>query len=313
MNPIRLSIIIVTWNIREVLKDCLVSLYREDLNVSFEVILFDNGSEDGTPDMVEAEFPQVSLIRHHENLGFPKANNRAIEHAQGDYIVLLNSDTVIIEPSVFSQWVEFMDRHPEAGASGCRLQYPDGNHQVGDAGFQPGLATVFNYAFFLSKIFPRLFRGLFVSYTGSGPVEVDWICGADLMVRRSILPEVGVLDEDIFIFAEDIEWGCRIKSKGHKVYYLPDLRIVHLHGATTDKYPTMFSGMPLKNLRGLYRSFNPRQPLILYDLIISTGFLLRCTLYWLMFYKEKEYRASKIKRMCQYFKSAVAQIGTAAK
>lgn len=306
----RLSIIIVAWNIRDVLRDCLRSLFREDLEVASEVIVFDNGSDDGTPEMVAGEFPAVKLIRSPENLGFAKGNNRAMKAARGDYVLLLNSDTVVIDSTIFKRWVTFMDSHPDAGLSGCRLLFPDGTHQVGDAGYRPGPASVLVHNFFLSRLLPGIFRGLFVS-SAKPPyrIEVDWISGADLLVRRSILPEVGLLDESIFIYAEDIEWGCRIRSFGYKAYYLSDLRIVHLQGATTGRYPETFSGMDVRNLRELYLALNPGSPAVLYDLAMSIGFLLRFLLYSIMLWRTSEYRKARAARMFRYFRFSVARFG----
>lgn len=309
-DKVRLSIIIVTWNIRDVLRDCLESLFREDLGINYEVILVENGSKDGTVEMLEQDFPLVNVIRNKENRGFPKANNQGIEVARGDYVLLLNSDTIITDPAIFPRWVTFMDDNPDAGLSGCRLVFRDGTHQVGDAGYRPSLATLTAHNFFLNRLFPNFFKGLLVSYLKSpGRMEVDWICGADLMVRRSIIPETGPLDENIFIYAEDVEWGCRIRSFGYKGYYLPDLELIHLQGATTGQYPDQFSGMDLKNMRQIYKALNPRQPLFLFDLIMSTGFFLRTVLYTVMFWKPRDFRRSRSARMYKYFKFSVAHFG----
>lgn len=298
----RLSIIIVVWNIRDVLRDCLQSLFREDLGVPNEVIVFDNGSGDGTPEMVAAEFPSVTLMRSPENLGFAKGNNEAMKVARGDYFLLLNSDTVIIDSGIFRPWISFMDAHPEAGMSGCQLLFPDRSHQVGDAGYRPSPSVIIAHNLFLSRLLPALFKGLFVSFSSPpGRIDVDWICGADVLVRRSILRQVGLLDEDIFIYAEDIEWGCRVRSFGHQVYYLSDLRIVHLQGATTGKYPGKFSGMDVRNLRQLYHALNPGSSMAVYDIAMSLGFLARSLLYSIMLWRPHEYRRVRAARMYRYF------------
>ena len=311
-GDVRLSIIIVTWNIKDVLRQCLESLFRDDLGVSYEVILVDNGSIDGTVEMLESDFPRVQVLRNAENLGFPKANNQGIERARGDYVLLLNSDTIIKDPGVFPAWIEFMDSHPEAGFSGCRLVFRDDSHQVGDAGYRPGLSTVFSHNFFLNRLFPGMVKGLLVSYRKSpGVLAVDWICGADLMIRKSILPEVGLLDENIFIYAEDVEWGCRARSFGYQGYYLPDLEIVHLQGATTGQYPDQFSGMDLRNMRQIFKLINPRQPLLVYDLLMVSGFILRSVLYAVMFWQPRDFRHQRASRMFKYLKFSLANIGKA--
>lgn len=310
-RPLKLSIIIVAWNIRDVLRECLRSLFREPLHVAHEVIVFDNGSSDGTPDMVAAEFPAASLIRHPENLGFAGGNNRAIAMSRGEYVLLLNSDTVITDPGIFAPWVAFMDAHPDVAFSGCQLTFPDGTHQVGDAGYRPTAAAILSHNLFLSRLLPGLFRGLFVSYSRApGRIEVDWICGADVLVRRSILPQVGLLDEKIFIYAEDLEWGCRIRSFGHRAYYLSDLVLVHLQGATTGKYPERFSGMDLRNLRELYRNLNAPRSMLFYDTVMSFGFLLRFLLYSGMFWKDAAYRRARAARMFKYFRVSLSSMGS---
>jgi len=309
-GAVRLSIIIVTWNIKDVLRPCLESLFRDNLEVACEVILVDNGSIDGTVEMLESDFPQVQVLRNAENLGFPKANNQGIERARGDYILLLNSDTIITDPGIFPVWIDFMDSHPEAGFSGCRLVFADESHQVGDAGYRPGLWTVFSHNFFLNRLFPGAVKGLLVSYRKSpGVLAVDWVCGADLMIRKSILPEVGLLDENIFIYAEDVEWGCRARTFGYRGYYLPDLEIVHLQGATTGKYPDQFSGMDLKNMRRIFKALNPGQPLLIYDLLMVAGFILRSVLYALMFWQPRDFRRRRASRMFKYLKFSLANIG----
>jgi N-acetylglucosaminyl-diphospho-decaprenol L-rhamnosyltransferase len=306
----RLSIIIVVWNIRDVLRDCLQSLYRDDLGVSHEVIVFDNGSADGTPEMVAAEFPRVTLLRNPENLGFAKGNNEAMKAARGDYFLLLNSDTVIIDSGIFRQWIDFMDAHPDVGMSGCQLLFPDRNHQVGDAGYRPSPSVIVAHNLFLSRLLPGLFRGLFVSFSSPpGRIDVDWISGADVLVRSAILPQVGLLDEEIFIYAEDIEWGCRVRSFGHRVCYLSDMRIVHLQGATTGQYPAKFSGMDVRNLRQLYHSLNPRSSMAVYDIAMALGFLARSLLYSVMLWRPREYRSVRAARMYRYFGFSLSNLG----
>ena len=310
----KLSIIIVAWNIRDVLRDCLQSVFKDDLGVSNEVIVFDNGSADGTPEMIATEFPLVRLIRNPDNLGFAKGNNQAMKVARGEYFLLLNSDTVIIDSSVFRPWVAFMDVRRDVGMSGCQLLFPDRSHQVGDAGYRPAPGVVVAHNFFLPRLFPKIFKGLFVSFSRPpGRIEVDWITGADVLVRRSILPQVGLLDETIFIYAEDIEWGCRVRAFGHKVCYLSDLEIVHLQGATTGKYPEKFSGMDARNLRQLYHALNPRRSMLFYDLVMSAGFLARCALYSIMLWRPGEYRRARASRMYRYLRYSVASLGTPAR
>ncbi|HOJ70321.1 MAG TPA: glycosyltransferase family 2 protein [Syntrophorhabdaceae bacterium] len=307
----KLSVIIVSWNSQEFLVPCLTSVFNKNPDFDFEVILIDNASTDHSIGSVKEVFTQVKTIENKENIGFTRANNQGIGVSKGEYILLLNPDTIIIEENLFKKWVTFMDEHPEAGASGCRLIYPDGVHQVGDAGYKPSLKTVINFSFFISRIFSQ-FRGLFVNYKKlTHPVEVDWICGADFLVRRSILDKVGLMNEDIFMYADDIEWGCRIRDYGYKIFYLPHFSIIHLQGGSAKKREDIgsFSNLWLKNIRLFFKYCNKNQPVFLYDVVISTGFLLRAFFYYCLYItSKKEDTKIKAKKMFTYFKFSISNM-----
>jgi N-acetylglucosaminyl-diphospho-decaprenol L-rhamnosyltransferase len=312
----RLSIIIVNWNTADLLRQCLDSFYREASESGIEIIVVDNASSDGSVTMVEEAFPEVVLICNPRNLGFARANNQALRVARGAYVLLLNSDTIIKQGGLWEAWLAFMDSHPYAGASGCRLIYPDGSHQVGDAGFRPDPTTTCNYALFLTHLSPSRFNGLFLSYRKlSAPLEVDWVCGAALLVRASILDQVGLLDEKHFMYAEDVEWGCRIKSQGFAVYYLPHLEIIHLQGASTRKQEDSkeFSLLWLANLRRLYSFYHGSRGLLLFDLMLSFGFLLRSVFYYLLSLKQAgENLRAKSFRMAKCLEFCLRQVGNRA-
>ncbi len=304
----KLSVVLVNWNTAELLGQCLDSLFSQDLSAPFEVIVVDNASTDGSVDMVRRQFPRVDLVVAAENLGFTKANNLALEKASGEYVLLLNPDTVMPDRHTLAAWLRFMDEHPQASASGCRLIFPDGSHQVGDAGFRPTLASVASYALFLSKIVPGV-KTLYLNYSGfRGPMEVDWICGADFLVRRSILPEVGMMDESIFLYADDVEWGCRMRASGHRIFYLPGLSIVHLQGAT--RAAPVNGGLSfawLENMRSLYGRYNSGKGLVLFDILFCVNFALRAALYKLWFMASRDQKArEKGRRMGQYLKLVLA-------
>ena len=303
---IKLSTIIVNRNTGELLEQCLVSLFRQDVQAPTEVIVVDNASSDGSVEMVRRRFPQVAVMENSENLGFTRANNRAIERASGEYLLLLNPDTIIPNDRTLTGWLAFMDEHREAGASGCRLVFPNGDHQVGDAGFKPTLGSVSSYALFLSKIFPS-FKGVYLNHAPRRPCEVDWVCGADLLVRRSIIADVGSMDEDIFMYADDIEWGCRIRASGYKIYYLPMLTIIHYQGATggTAMGKDNPSFVWFDNMRSLYVLYHKRQPIVLFDILFSINFLLRGVLYHLCYLRSKDPKTgAKAGLMWQYLRLA---------
>jgi N-acetylglucosaminyl-diphospho-decaprenol L-rhamnosyltransferase len=302
----KLSIVIVNWNATEFLDGCLTSLFRKDAGVPWEIIVVDNAS-DLSPRATVARHPGVRLIENSSNTGFAKANNQAIARAEGEYILLLNPDTVIEDTAILKDWIGFMDARPDVGASGCKLVFPDGSHQVGDAGFRPSLKTVFNFSFFLSRILPHTFKGLFITRGSlSGTMEVDWVCGADFLVRKSVLSRTGLMDESIFLYAEDVEWGCRIRSFGYKVCYLPFLKIIHFQGASSNKtdLPPTVSFLWLENLRRLYKSYGKNQPLIFFDAILSLGYLLRALIYCILSIVRGHDAASRRRapQMLRYFR-----------
>ena len=296
----------------EFLRSCLVSLFDKNLNFDFEVIIVDNYSNDNSVDFLKNEFPDIRLIQNDINIGFTKANNQAIKEAKGNYILLLNPDTIMTDKDILKNWYIFMENNPDVGASGCRLIYEDGSHQVGDAGYKPTIETVFNFSFFLSKLRPERFKGIFLNYSKLNvPIEVDWIGGADFLVRRTVLDKVGLMDEDIFMYADDIEWGCRIKEHGYRIMYLPQMKIIHLQGGSAKKQKEIseFSSLWLKNIRLLYKHYNKNQPVILYDLIISTGFLIRAVLYFGLFLKSRD-EDTKIRsyKMFKYFQFSISNL-----
>ncbi|MBA4417138.1 MAG: glycosyl transferase family 2 [Syntrophus sp. (in: bacteria)] len=306
MHLIKLSIVIVNWNTREFLRDCLNSLMSRMVSVEYEIIVVDNASTDDSLNMLREEFPSVHLIKNSYNAGFAKANNIGIKASRGEFVLLLNPDTIVSDPGIFKEWIAFMDFHKDAGASGCKLVFPDNSHQVGDAGFKPHLGTAVNFAFFLSKIFPYSCKGLFISSDRlAKEMEVDWVCGADFMIRKSILTETGLLDETIFMYAEDVEWGCRIRSFGYKMYYIPHLQIIHLQGESLKKVKSEdnISFLWLKNLRRLYEFYNGKKSLLVYDLIMSIAFFLRTVLYYTLFLGKRDPATKKkVYRMFCYFR-----------
>jgi len=307
-----LSIIVVSWNTKELLRDCLSSVLGQEDAPPLEIIVVDNASSDGSADMVADEFPGIRLIRNAENVGFARANNLAIPQTQGDYILLLNSDTLLHERSLLREWVDLMNRHPAIGASGCRLLWPDGSHQVGDAGFRPSLRSILGHFLFLSRISFSGFPPLFVSGRTNKPlIDVDWVTGAACLVRRSILEKTGFLDPDIFMYAEDVEWCCRMRERGFRVAYLPPLEMVHIQRASAEKQSSpSFSHVWLANTRALYARYNPKQPRFVYDMIVAVGLGVRAIGYSMMLLGPKRPRARvRLAEMLSYLRFTVAGFG----
>ena len=227
-----LSIIIVNYNTREHLKNCLESIYNTRQEVSYEVWVVDNNSTDSSSTMVEIEFPQVRLIKNSENSGFARANNQAIKQAEGSFILLLNPDTIVFD-HVFDRTIDFLQETPETGMVTCKLVKPDGTLDLACRRSFPSAFDGFCRASGLSKMFPKshLFAQYNLTFLDENEIsEVDAINGAFMMVKREALSDVGLLDEDYFMYMEDLDWCFRFKQKGWKVYYVPNTKVIHLKG-----------------------------------------------------------------------------------
>jgi len=220
-----LSIIIVNWNTCQLLANCLRSvLGSKSQACQFEVIVVDNASTDGSPEMVAQEFPQVQLIKNDANLGFTRANNQGIRCSQGRYVLLLNSDTVVPDGTL-ARMVQFMDTHPEAGVMGPRSVLPDGTPQPYAFGDDPTLLYLLRRG--LSQ---ALFKRYLHDWRTDAIQVVDWVSGACLLARRAAINQVGLLDEHIFMYFEDNDWCLRMRQAGWTVYFNPKIEIVHLGG-----------------------------------------------------------------------------------
>lgn len=226
-----LSIVIVNWNTRELLAQCLASLPGATAGLTGEVIVVDNGSTDGSPALVAERFPSVRLLTNGENLGYVRANNQALPLAQGRYVVLLNSDTVA-PPESLTRMVQLMDEHPTVGAAGPKLLNPDGTFQ-GSYAYFPTLGSVALSA-------AGLARRLYLPYDPSPaprPDEVshpvDWVPGACLLIRRAALEQIGPLDESFWMYSEDTDWCYRLWLAGWQVYYLPEVAVIHVGGGSS--------------------------------------------------------------------------------
>lgn len=230
----KLSIAIVNWNTRELLRQCLASVYENLGEIEAEVIVVDNGSFDGSAEMAYAVFPQVKLIETGRNLGFTRANNLAYRESCGDYFLLLNSDTVVL-PRAISSLVRFLEDHPQAGAVGSKLLNPDGTLQRSCSTFPTPLTELYD-ALYLSKLFPRSprFGRYAMSYWDFDSVrEVDFAGGSCLLLRRSALEEVGLLDEGYFMYSEEADLCYRLKARGWRIFFLPDARVIHYGGESS--------------------------------------------------------------------------------
>ena len=221
-----LSVVIVNWNTKDYLLHCLRTVLRTERRDLREVIVVDNGSQDGSVKKVKEFFPKIRLITNGENRGFAKATNQGIQHSSGKYLLLLNPDTEVKEGSI-ERLIAFMDAHPDAGITGVQLLNGDGSKQNSIASF-PSLATELLNKSLLRRVFPKKFPGKESVYPG--PVEVDSVIGACMLTRREAVKQVGILDEDYFLFFEETDWCYRMKKAGWKVFHLPQSEVVHFQG-----------------------------------------------------------------------------------
>lgn len=225
---IDLSIALVSWNNRDFLYQCLRSIKEAIAILEYEIIVADHGSLDGTLEMLDEYFPEVVVIRNDENLGVARGNNQCIRKSQGRYIFILNNDTVVDNKSIGAM-VDFLDEHPDSGAVGGSLLNPDGSLQSSFC-FFPTLKEEFLIVSHLGK---RL-NPIHPSYRSVWPEvrEVDWMSSASILIRREAMEEIGLIDEEYFIYSDETDWQYRLWRAGWKVYYLPQVTTVHYGGGS---------------------------------------------------------------------------------
>lgn len=232
----KLSIIIVNFNTKDLLRDCLNSIIhsipclagRQALNhplsSNYEVIVVDNASSDESVKMLKKEFPQVKLIKNKRNLGFSKANNQGINKARGEYILLLNSDTEIVN-NALKELVDFAESKNDLGMAGPKLLNPDGRPQPSTAPF-----------YTLPVAFLSLFGGdRFLRRSPVKTTPVDWVSGACFLIKKAIIDKIGLLDEKFFMYAEEMEYCFRAKKAGYQVYFYPQAEVIHLGEGSGDR------------------------------------------------------------------------------
>jgi len=233
----KLSVIIVNYNVEYFLEQCLHSVQKAMQHIEGEVFVVDNNSTDGSNRMVKKKFPWVRLIENKENLGFSKANNQGIKLAQGEYVLLLNPDTVV-EDDTFTSIIDFMDDHPEGGALGVKMVDGSGNFLPESKRGLPTPGTAFYKMFGFASLFPRSkrFSKYHLGFLDENEIhEVEILAGAFMFLRKSVLDKIGLLDETFFMYGEDIDLSYRVIKAGYKNFYYPKTRIIHYKGESTKK------------------------------------------------------------------------------
>ncbi len=234
-----ISAIVVNWNTKDLLRECLTALTPPHGSDRFRVICIDNGSNDGSVELVQREFPSVVLVPNQENVGFARACNQGIALAMdeyaADYVALVNSD-VVVDPDTIGALVAQIAGHTEVAAAGPALRLADGRLQIGAAGFAPTAWSGICQFLFLSALTRGGCRGFFVDqerFVGhTQPVPVDWVGGACVVARVAAIRDVGPLDGGFFMYGEDIEWGCRMRCAAFSVWYVPRVEVLHRQGGS---------------------------------------------------------------------------------
>ncbi len=240
-----LSVALVNWNNRDYLRQCLESIEAMQLRLGYEIVVSDNGSTDGSLEMLAREFPDVRIIRSERNVGVARGNNQCIRNSEGRYIYILNNDTIVNRTSVEAM-VAYLDDHPEGGAVGGNLLNPDGSLQASFCHFP----TLWEELLLVTHVGRRL-NPLFPSHEGRWPEKrtVDWISSASILVRRTAIEQIGLIDEDYFIYSDETDWQYRLWKAGWKVWYLPDVTTIHFGGGSfppgSRRYTLVYRGRML--------------------------------------------------------------------
>jgi len=297
MNDLTLiSIVIVTYNSKYLIDRCLKPITGRD---ELQVVIVDNCSNDGTAEYVEETWSAVEVIRAPSNLGFAGGNNLGFTKCNHEIIVMLNPDAFLDDPQQLQILAATLLQSPRAAIIGPQLLNVDGSHQVGDAGWADSLCATLGHFLFVHRLIPG-FPATYLTnpaLLSGGPIQLDWICGACLMVRRDVINRIGGLDERIFMYGEDVEWGERARSAGYDVLYLPEVRVLHAQGAvgTEGKVSTAW-------LRQRLMKFQQRgwMHVVVFRAITLTGFSIRYAVLLAQgLRKDTEYRKKAIRAfMC---------------
>lgn len=238
---IDISIVIVNWNTCELTYNCIQSIKKYVHGLTYEILVSDNGSEDGSLEMLRAE-PDIVLIENNANLGFAIANNIGLRQAKGRYLLLLNSDTLVHDEGLLPS-LTYMDAHPEVGMLGCRLLNGDGSLQLSCARFPDLLTPVFRKLFF-EKIAIKItgnknigFASIYSEEHHFRNFSPDWMIGAFMLIKREAYEKVGGLDEAYFMYSEDMDWCYRFRQAGWELAYLGNTTVTHFGGGSSDQVP----------------------------------------------------------------------------
>jgi GT2 family glycosyltransferase len=303
------SIIIVNWNTKDVLRNCLQSIYQQADKTKFEVIVIDNNSNDGSARMVAEEFPHVKLISNESNIGFAAANNQGILSAKGKYVLLLNPDTIILNGAI-TKAVAFADSNPRAAVVGCLVMNPDKSLQLSCFMF-PSLLNMFLSATYLYKIFPksRFFgRYLMSWWDHASDRAVEAVSGCFMLVRQEAINQVGILDERFFMYTEEADWCYRFRKAGWQIWHFAGAQVIHLRGESSKKR-TGISALPLHGslIKYMAKHHSPLK-VALFCCLVSIHFGVRAPMWAVVALLRKKDRQESWKRCRMYMHGCLAAL-----
>jgi GT2 family glycosyltransferase len=284
MKP-KLFIIIVNFNAEKFLVECLDSIYAQTKQISFDIWVVDNNSADTSVTRVLQNFPQMNLIENKENIGFARANNQAITKCTGDYILLLNPDTLILNNAI-EKVIGFMEGNPTIGICGCKVLNEDKTLQLACRRSIPTPGVAFFRLTGLSKLFPKskIMAKYNLTYLNPDETnEVDAVSGAFLMIQKKVIDNIGLLDERFFMYGEELDWCLRVKKAGWTVMYYPEAEIIHYKGACS-KYNSrkavfeFYKAMYLFHKKHFAKDYNP-----IINIVIYIGIVLKAVMSWRLF------------------------------
>jgi GT2 family glycosyltransferase len=252
MEPaaMKLSIVIICWNDLRVIRDCLRSIYEGTHETNFEVVVSDNGSVDGSVEFIRKHYPQVRIVENRQNLGFARGNNAGIRASRGEYVLILNPDT-IIHDGALDKLVEFAERRSGAGAFGCRVLNPDGTYQV-SARLFPTVLRYWVSALGLSRLSSFFIYEEYPRWRGDTERSIDWQSGCCVMFRGNLLKRLGGFDEQFFYHFEEVDLCRRVWNAGYPILFTPKAVITHLGGQSVSRFPVRFE---IEKHRSRYRYF----------------------------------------------------------
>ncbi len=299
MNQSLFSIIIVNWNTADLLRNCLNSIPRTNPDGKYEIIVVDNASIDNSVAMVRQNFPDVILIQNQENLGFARATNVGIKASRGDVILLLNSDAELKSDNIFEKVERFLMEHHNVGILGVNLIFPDGVPQASGGRFISNWELFKQQILFLDSPLFHLIKSKLAAPAKQQIYEIDYVTGACFFVQKKVIDEIGMLDENFYIYGEDMEFCYRAKQRGWKSVVLPALQAIHLKSQSTKKNLDQILIHSIKNNCFLIEKFYGKQSTFVAHVIYSIGLLLR---FFLAFFRRDQKPSIYLKLIIKNFK-----------